>query len=59
MNELILKMIECKNTMFDTAVSMEYYGGLDEQIKEKSSMMLESSAIVGEWIEEMAAKYVS
>jgi hypothetical protein len=59
MKELIEKMARCRNLMFDTAAEMDYYGGLSGQIKEKSVQLLGASGIISNWIEEMAAGYVS
>ena len=59
MKELIEKMARCRNIMFDTAVEMDYYGGLNEQVKEKSVQLLGASEIMSNWIEEMEAGYVS
>ena len=59
MKELLEKMALCRNIMFETAVKMDYYGGLNEQIKEKSVQLLGASEIMSNWIEDMAVEYVS
>lgn len=58
MNDLLLKMIECKKTMFDISVEMEYYGGLDAEIFHHAKQLAGASEIMGGWVENMAVKYV-
>ncbi len=58
MNELLLKMIECKKMMLDIAVEMEYYGGLDEEIFYHAKQLAGASEIMGNLVENMAGKYV-
>lgn len=58
MNDLLLKMIECKKTMLEIAVEMEYYGGLDEEIFHHAKQLAGASEIMGGWVEYMGGKYV-
>ena len=48
--QLIEQMILCWHIMAETAVAMEYYGGLSE-VAEHGKELTGAAAIMAEWIE--------
>lgn len=51
MNEIIEKLEIAQRAMIDAGVTMDYLGGFDNEIVEKSKEILNASSMIGEWIE--------
>jgi len=56
MNEIIEKLEIAHRAMIDAGVCMDYLGGFDAEIVEKSKEILNASCMVGEWIEHLSGK---
>lgn len=56
MNEIIEKLKTAQQAMIDAGVAMDYLGGFDAEIVEKSREILNASCMVGEWIEHLSGK---
>jgi hypothetical protein len=56
MEEIIEKLDIARVAMIEAGVAMDYYGGFDAEIVEKSKEILNASLMIGEWIEHLGNK---
>ena len=50
MNQMIFKMKTLKEMMIDVSEDMQYYGGFNQELFEKSKELIGASMILDDWI---------